>query len=190
MTPPLNLPVTELKIKKQNGKDYVLDRLRKQFFRLTPEEYVRQQFVSFLIEHKGYPSGRLANEIEIIEAEEEGVIFKNLTNPIEITGTDGKVNAVRLQIMELGEPDASGRRSPVAIDGKEEIIEVDAVITAIGLKTDNQGLEELELSRWGTIIADERTFRTNLDGVFAIGDASNKGADIAIAAIGEAKQAA
>ena len=63
---PLNLPVTELKIRKQDGKDYVFDRLRKQFVRLTPEEYVRQQFVSFLIEHKGYPSGRMTNEIEIV----------------------------------------------------------------------------------------------------------------------------
>jgi len=62
----LNLPVAELKIKKQTGKDYVFDRLRKLFVRLTPEEYVRQQFVSFLIVHKGYPSGRMANEIEIV----------------------------------------------------------------------------------------------------------------------------
>ena len=62
----LNLPVTELKIKSQNGNEYVFDTLRKQFVRLTPEEYVRQQFVSFLIEHKGYPAGRMANEKEII----------------------------------------------------------------------------------------------------------------------------
>ena len=63
---PLNLPFTELRIKKQKEKDYVFDRLRKQFVRLTPEEYVRQQFISFLIEYKGYPSGRLANEVEIV----------------------------------------------------------------------------------------------------------------------------
>ena len=62
----LNLPITELRIKKQNGKDYVFDRLRKQFVRLTPEEFVRQQFIFFLIEHKGYPSGRMANEVEIV----------------------------------------------------------------------------------------------------------------------------
>jgi len=61
----INLPEAELKIKKQHGKDYVFDRLRKQFVRLTPEEFVRQQFVSFLIEHKGYPSGLLANEVTI-----------------------------------------------------------------------------------------------------------------------------
>ena len=62
----LNLPAAELRIKKQNGKEYVFDRLRKQLVRLTPEEFVRQQFISFLIEYKGYPSGRMANEIEIV----------------------------------------------------------------------------------------------------------------------------
>jgi hypothetical protein len=61
----LNLPVSELKIKKRGDKTYVFDRLRKQFVRLTPEELVRQQFVSFLIDCKGYPQGRLANEIGI-----------------------------------------------------------------------------------------------------------------------------
>ena len=140
-----------------------------------------------------------ANKIEITEAEEEGVIFKNLTNPIEIIGDNNivgansvrpKVTAIRLQIMELGEPDASGRRSPVPVPGKEEKIEVDAVIVAIGQKLNNLGFEEIDRTKWGTIIADENTCRTNLDGVFAIGDATNKGADIAITAIGEAKQAA
>jgi len=130
-----------------------------------------------------------ANIIEITEAEEENVIFKNLANPIEITGENGKVKSVRLQIMELGEPDASGRRSPVPVEGKEEIIEADNVIIAIGQKFNNSGFEKLEKTKWGTVIADETTFLTNLDGVFAIGDATNKGADIAISAIGEAKRA-
>ncbi|MCL2487828.1 MAG: FAD-dependent oxidoreductase, partial [Oscillospiraceae bacterium] len=131
-----------------------------------------------------------AEAIEIQEAEEEGVIFKNLTNPIEIIGGDGKVKAVRLQIMELGEPDASGRRSPVAVAGAEETIEADMVIVAIGQKLNAFGLEALEQTRRGTIAADEHTFRTNLPGVFAVGDATNKGADIAISAIGEARNAA
>jgi len=131
-----------------------------------------------------------AEQIEIEEAEEEGVIFRNLTNPIDITGENGKVKLMRLQIMELGEPDASGRRSPVEVKGKEELIEIDFVIVAIGQKLDKFGFDGIELTRWGTIIADENTCRTNLDGVFAIGDATNNGADIAITAIGEAKQAA
>jgi hypothetical protein len=61
----LNLPATELNIREENGKAYVFDRLRKQFVRLTPEEFVRQSFVSYLITHKNYPQSRLANEIGI-----------------------------------------------------------------------------------------------------------------------------
>lgn len=130
-----------------------------------------------------------AEEIEIIEAEEEGVIFKHLTNPIEVLGENGKVASMRIQVMELGEPDASGRRAPVAVEGEEETLELDGVIVAIGQRLDATGLEEIEQTDWGTVSADETTFRTNLDGVFAIGDATNDGADIAISAIGEAKKA-
>jgi hypothetical protein len=61
----LNLPQAELNIREENGKTYVFDRLRKRFVRLTPEEYVRQNFVSYLITHKKYPQSRLANEIVI-----------------------------------------------------------------------------------------------------------------------------
>ncbi|MCL2619236.1 MAG: FAD-dependent oxidoreductase, partial [Defluviitaleaceae bacterium] len=131
-----------------------------------------------------------AEEIEIIEAEEEGVIFKNLTNPIEVLGKDGKVTAMRLQIMELGEPDASGRRSPVAVEGKEETIEVDTVIVAIGQKPSLQGFEELNMTKWGTISADEKTYLSSCDKVFAVGESANNGPDIAITAIGHAKKAA
>jgi len=131
-----------------------------------------------------------AEATEIAEAEEEGVVFKNLTNPIEVVGEGGRVAAVRLQVMELGAPDASGRRSPVPVPGREETIAIDTMIVAIGQKTDAMGLEALDRTRWGTIVADERTFLTNLPGVFAVGDATNDGADIAITAIGEAKRAA
>ncbi len=131
-----------------------------------------------------------AERIEIDEAEEEGVIYKFLTNPAEIIGENGKVSAVKLQVMELGEPDSSGRRSPVPVEGKFEILDVDSVIMAIGQQTDISGLDGLELTRKNTIVADESTFMTNLDGVFAVGDATNKGASIAVAAIGEAQKAA
>jgi formate dehydrogenase major subunit len=131
-----------------------------------------------------------AEESEIVEAEEEGVIFKNLTNPIEILGENGKVKSILLQIMELGEPDASGRRRPVPVPGREETIDVDIVIVAIGQKPDTLGFQDINQSKWSTIIADEHTFRTNIEGVFAVGDATNNGADIAITAIGEAKSAA
>ena len=131
-----------------------------------------------------------AEKIEIHEAMEEGVTFRFLRNPAEILGEDGKVKAVKLQVMELGEPDASGRRSPVPVEGKFEILEVDSVIAAIGQKVLPEGFGALELNRRGIIAADEATFRTNLEGVFAVGDATNRGAGIAIAAIGEANKAA
>lgn len=127
-----------------------------------------------------------AEDIEIKESEEEGVIYKFLTNPVEIHEKDGRVCGMTLQIMELGEPDASGRRKPVAIEGKTEYIALDSVIMAIGQKLDPTDFTAVELTERGTIKADEDTFMTDLEGVFAIGDATNKGASIAVEAIGEA----
>lgn len=131
-----------------------------------------------------------AEDIEITEAEEEGVQFKFLTNPISFNGEDGKVKSVTLQLMELGEPDASGRRRPVAIEGKTEELDVDSVIVAIGQKLVNEDVSELKLTDRGNIEADIDTFKTNIEGVFAIGDATNRGASIAIEAIGEANRCA
>lgn len=131
-----------------------------------------------------------AEDIEITEAEEEGVQFKFLTNPISFNGEDGKVKSVTLQLMELGEPDASGRRRPVAIEGKTEKLDVDSVIIAIGQKLVNEDVSELKLTDRGNIEADIDTFKTNIEGVFAIGDATNRGASIAIEAIGEANRCA
>ncbi|MBR1762701.1 MAG: FAD-dependent oxidoreductase [Eubacterium sp.] len=131
-----------------------------------------------------------ADKLEIDEAEEEGVIYKFLTNPLSFNGENGKVKSITLQVMELGEPDASGRRRPVPIEGKTEEIAVDSVIMAIGQKLVADDAKELTLTDRGNIQADEDTFETNLDGVFAIGDATNKGASIAIEAIGEADRCA
>ena len=131
-----------------------------------------------------------AEDIEITEAEEEGVQFKFLTNPISFNGEDGKVKSVTLQLMELGEPDASGRRRPVAIEGKTEELDVDSVIVAIGQKLVNEDVSELKLTDRGNVEADIDTFKTNIEGVFAIGDATNRGASIAIEAIGEANRCA
>lgn len=130
-----------------------------------------------------------ADPQEILESEEEGVIYKYLTNPIEFTGENGILNGVILQKMMLGEPDESGRRRPVAIEGATEEIELDSVIMAIGQYPNLNGFESLEATRKNTISADESRFTTSIDGVFAVGDATNKGADIAIAAIGEAQKA-
>ena len=129
-----------------------------------------------------------AEKIEIDEAEEEGVQYKFLTNPISFNGENGKVKSITLQVMELGEPDESGRRSPVPVKGKTEEIAVDSVIMAIGQKLVKEDVADLELTDRGNIKADIDTFETNIDGVFAIGDATNRGASIAIEAIGEANR--
>jgi formate dehydrogenase major subunit len=131
-----------------------------------------------------------AEAIEIEEAEEEGIVFRYLVSPLEIIGENGAVRRIRLQKMRLGEPDASGRRAPAPIEGDAEMLDVDLVLMAIGQQNDNAGLESLALTRRGTIAADEASFRTSVEKVFAVGDATNKGADIAIAAIGEARKAA
>ncbi len=131
-----------------------------------------------------------ADELEIDEAEEEGVIYKFLTNPLSFNGENGKVKSITLQVMELGEPDASGRRRPVPVEGKTEEIAVDSVILAIGQKLVQSDVNELELNDRGNIAADPDFFTTSIDGVFAIGDATNRGASIAIEAIGEADRCA
>ena len=131
-----------------------------------------------------------ADKLEIDEAEEEGVIYKFLTNPISFNGENGKVKSITLQVMELGEPDASGRRRPVPVEGKTEEIAVDSVILAIGQKLVQGDVSELELNERGNIAADEDFFTTSVEGVFAIGDATNRGASIAIEAIGEADRCA
>ncbi len=131
-----------------------------------------------------------ADKLEIDEAEEEGVIYKFLTNPLSFNGENGKVKSITLQIMELGEPDASGRRRPVPVEGKTEEIAVDSVILAIGQKLVTEDVSELELNNRGNIVSDEDFFTTDIEGVFAIGDATNRGASIAIEAIGEADRCA
>jgi formate dehydrogenase major subunit len=130
-----------------------------------------------------------AEDIEITEAEEEGIEFKYLVNPLEILDTDGKVSAIRLQKMKLGEPDSSGRRRPVPIEGAQEILEIDKVIIAIGQSVNLSGFEELQQTTYGTISTDTSRFTTNLPGVFAGGDAINDNLKIAIQAIADGKNA-
>ncbi len=127
---------------------------------------------------------------EIRDAKAEGVKFKFLCAPVGIINESGKVTGIKLQKMELGEPDASGRRSPVAIDGATEILPCDSVISAIGQKVISSDIDSLELTKKNTIAVDETTFMTSVDGVFAAGDVINKGPDIAIRAIAGGKFAA
>lgn len=127
-----------------------------------------------------------ADKLEIDEAEEEGVTYKFLTNPICFNGENGKIKSVTLQVMELGEADATGRRRPVPVEGKTEEIAVDSVIMAIGQKLVTEDVKDLVLTERGNIATHEETCSTNIKGIFAIGDATNKGASIAIEAIAEA----
>lgn len=127
---------------------------------------------------------------EIRDAKAEGVQFKFLVSPVEVISENGKVTGLKLQNMKLGEPDASGRRSPVPIENSTEIIPCDTVISAIGQRVVSQDIDSLELTKKGTISVDELTFRTSVDGVFAAGDVVNKGPDIAIRAIAGGKYAA
>jgi len=110
---------------------------------------------------------------EVDAAEEEGVVFNFLVNPTRLIERDGKVTAVELIRMELGEPDASGRRRPVPVEGSEFIMECDTVIPAIGQKPDMSFLGEdsgLVITRWNTIEADPITGQTARSNVFTGGD--------------------
>jgi len=114
-----------------------------------------------------------ADKVEVREAEEEGVVYHFLCNPTRLMIEDGCLVGVECIRMELGEPDASGRRRPVPIEGSEFVIECDMIIPAIGQSVDVTFLkgEELpELTRRGTIAADGDTLETSLEGVFAGGD--------------------
>ncbi|MFA5364866.1 MAG: FAD-dependent oxidoreductase, partial [Candidatus Bathyarchaeia archaeon] len=134
-----------------------------------------------------------AREEESENAEEEGIIFQLLTNPIRFLGdSTGWVSGVECVKMELGEPDASGRRRPVPIEGSEFLMDVDTVIIAIG-QTPNpliqRTTEGLESTKWGTIIVNEQTCATTKDGVYAGGDVVS-GAATVISAMGAGKTAA
>ena len=131
-----------------------------------------------------------AEDIEIEEAIEEGVTFRFLTSPAEILGENGRVCGVKLQVMRLGEPDERGRRAPVPVEGEFLTLALDSIIIAAGQKNDPVGFEALPVTKRGTIEADEKRFATSLPGVFAAGDAVNKGAGIAVEAIAEANEAA
>ncbi len=130
---------------------------------------------------------------EAENAEEEGIIFELLTNPVEIYGDDnGWVRGMSCIRMELGEPDESGRRRPVPIPGSEFDTEVDIVVMAIGTSPNPLVFTEaggLERTRWGTVVADEETGRTTKAGVWAGGDVVT-GAATVISAMGAGKRAA
>ena len=129
---------------------------------------------------------------EVHHAKEEGVQFDLLTNPVEILEEDGWVKGIKCVRMELGEPDASGRRRPVAVEGSEFVIDVDTVIMSLGTSPNpliSSTTEGLEVNKWKCIVADEETGKTSKEGVYAGGDAVT-GAATVILAMGAGKAAA
>jgi homotetrameric NADPH-dependent glutamate synthase len=138
-----------------------------------------------------------ANEVEIDAAEEEGVKFQFLAAPVRIIGDEnGHATHLEYLKMELGEPDASGRRRPVPIEGSETLIEADMIITAIGQSPEisfTQGIMEqvmeLKTTRWNTIEVDPATLQSNIPHLFAAGDAAT-GPSLVVSAIGGGRRAA
>jgi len=130
---------------------------------------------------------------EVHHAKEEGVEFLTLTNPIEYTGdSEGRVKQMKVQKMELGEPDESGRRRPQPIPGSEYIIDVDIVVVGIGTAPNPlipQSVSNLEITRWGTIVVDDKTMQSSIPEIFAGGDIVRGGATV-ILAMGDGKVAA
>ncbi len=127
---------------------------------------------------------------EIEEMEREGIKIQFLAAPVKVLSKDSRVNRIQCIRMELGAPDASGRRRPVPLKGSEFTIDVDNVIIAIGQGLDKAMLPEgLDYTNWGTLSVDPVTLQTNIDGVFAGGDMVSGPADV-IAAVAAGKEAA
>lgn len=130
---------------------------------------------------------------EVKHAKEEGCEFITLTNPVEyLTDEQGRVKQVKVQKMELGEPDASGRRSPVAVEGSEYLIDADVIVVAVGVSPNPivpNSVTGLEVSRKGTIVVDEQTMQSNLPELYAGGDIVRGGATV-ILAMGDGRRAA
>lgn len=130
---------------------------------------------------------------EVHHAQEEGIIFKTLNNPVKINGDDeGRVKSITCIEMELGEPDESGRRRPIPVEGSEFDMDVDTVIMSIGTSPNpllRSTTEGLEANKWGCLVVNEDTLETTRDNVYAGGDAVT-GAATVILAMGAGKQAA
>jgi len=130
---------------------------------------------------------------EVKHAKEEGIEFLTLHNPIEYYGNErGQVTQMLLQVMELGEPDESGRCSPVVVEGETRLIDVDEVIVSVGVSPNPlipQSVSGLTLSKWGTIEVNKDTMQSGIPMIFAGGDIVRGGATV-ILAMGDGRQAA
>lgn len=130
---------------------------------------------------------------EVAQSQEEGVKYLCLRTPNRfLAGPDGAVRAMELQVMALGEPDTSGRRRPVPVEGQTEVFEVDSVVIAISQTPELDAFAEPEaigITRWNSIAVEEGSFKTRLDGVFASGEATTGPGDL-IDAVAAGKNAA
>jgi len=135
-----------------------------------------------------------ANPVEIIAAEEENVEFRFLSAPNRIVTENGRVTGLEVLRMELGEPDPSGRRRPVPVEGSEEVVPCDLIIEAVGQMPDldfleGEGMPSLPTTRWTTIDADEDTLQTDVPWIFTGGDCFT-GPGLMVEAIGAGRFAA
>ena len=138
-----------------------------------------------------------ANEVEIEAAEREGAEFLFLSAPVSVKGDEeGKVTHLEYLRMELGEPDKSGRRRPVPVEGSQTLLQTDMIITAIGQSPDfsftertQSRLAQLKTTRWSTVDVDSNTLQSNIPYVFAAGDAAT-GPSLVVEAIGGGRRAA
>ena len=134
-----------------------------------------------------------ARNEEILHAQEEGIEFMNLHNPLEYYADEkGRVCKMKVQKMKLGEPDDSGRRRPIPIEGSEFTMEVDTVVVSVGVSPNPlipSSMKELDVSKWGTIIVNGDTMHSSVEGVFAGGDIVRGGATV-ILAMGDGRKAA
>lgn len=130
---------------------------------------------------------------EVKHAKEEGIEFMTLHNPLEYYADEnGRVNRMKIQKMELGEPDKSGRRRPVPMEGSEFIIDIDTVIVSVGVSPNPlipRNLANLNVTEWGTIVVDKETMQSSVPEVFAGGDIVRGGATV-ILAMGDGRRAA
>jgi len=138
-----------------------------------------------------------ARKAEVEHAKEEGINFTLLHSPLEIYAENSNVSGLKLQVMKLGEPDDSGRRRPVAVEGKTVNIDVDTVIIALGanpnpiiLQSAKEEHINLEVNKWGYIVTDPETGKTSIPGVWAGGDIAPTDESNAINAMGAGKKSA
>lgn len=137
-----------------------------------------------------------ANEVEIVASEHEGIEFVFLAAPNKVLGNEeNRVSGLEYLKMELGEPDASGRRRPVPVEGSETVLDVDMIITAIGqspllaFRGKGDRLDELNITRWNTFDVEPATCQTNVPYIFAAGDSAT-GPALVVDAIGGGRKAA